>query len=253
MKKKSRKKARPAPKKKAVARRKGSSARRAPKRKAASRATKSERKNPQTPLEVALHLIANRGKRGASAYALTQAKHAKRHGQKAEAKRWKAIRSAIARVRMNPSRPSSRRSKGERNPLLGIVNPQLLKSYRVGDKCRFGDLPEALQRNALVKKAARDAADFDGVDLEDVKVEVGLAGDGDPDALTGIGGLRGIQYAKGRRAARNGLFWHKAGDHGGGKNTQAQIVAADPRTGRTILVDRRGTRAGFKSDRGLVG
>lgn len=148
------------------------------------------------------------------------------------------------------------------NPLLGVLaaaanpkpRPAKRSGPRAGQKIRFGDLTPAQKR--AYRSAALKAARFHGIPLNEVEGEFMHAPPGSPRALVKVGDLASIDYVvTDKKSRRSRVRWtHAAGDHGRGKKkTKPEVVAADPQTGRKILVSRRGTRAGFSSARGLVG
>lgn len=215
---------------------------------------KIPKKNPETPQETALHLVAKFGKRKAASLARDHEKHARSHGQRSETKRWAAIARGVDRVHVG-SRPAPAKKKPrKKNPTLAVLaNPaaSFLEKHPVGTRCRFGDLPEAtrcaIKKSAKGMRRLRAAMRFDGTPMNETLVTV-VDTPGDERCLTTVGQLEALRYKKGARSQREGRYHHDAGDHGRGKKkTRAQLVTVDDK-GRTILVAQKGTRTRFVAD-----
>lgn len=160
----------------------------------------------------------------------------------------------------------------KKNPLLGtltgIGNPrgkkrkakkQAKRSNPIGRQIRFCDLSPAMQREA--RPAAKFAADLAGVPLNEMIGEFCDAPAGTAKHVPVVGELESLAYKAQPKSARaytrdgQRILWdHKAGDHGRGQpKSTPQLVCRDMRTGKPLLVSRRGSRAGVSSRRGLLG
>lgn len=239
--------------------------RRSPKKKLKRAVRKSKRKPKKSRSVRAKKRATPKRKKARSAVGLKRSLRSAK--QKAATRRMLA---AAKKSRAKKRRPKAK--KRARNPLLGVLaNPKRKRKAkkaarksnpsRKGRLIRWKDLTPAQQRDPQARAAATFAARLAGIPLSEMVGEFCDAPPGTAKHVPVVGELESLSYKaqpRSRRAfTRNGkrIVWdHKSGDHGRGKaRSTPQLVVRDMRTGKPILVSRRGSRAGVSSSRGLLG
>lgn len=118
----------------------------------------------------------------------------------------------------------------------------------------LSELPAVVKNSESFKKSSKMFKERYGA-LPDYAISVS-APKGVPKVLAGVGQLKQLDYWAADNATNAGdwIHWyHEAGERGDGVNwTRACIVAADPYTGRILLVEPEGSDVKF-TNRGIVG
>lgn len=172
------------------------------------------------------------------------------------------VRAESEHLRKNPKRKPKKAKKaarftgkaGKKRARKARGTSSSFRGAKLGKTVRFGDLSKSMQKH--YRKAAMASARFDGIPLAEVTAEFVRVTTPAPRGLVRVGDLAAVEYVVGeKRSKRAGVTWrHKAGDHGAGKKrTRPPVLAVDPHTKAQVLVSRRGSRAGFSSERGLIG
>jgi len=159
----------------------------------------------------------------------------------------------------NPRKKKAQRKRKAKtkNPYLVVLNPEKPPAGMPQNAAEafydfFGKKP-TVQEAKDFAKAYKAYIEFHGVEPEAIeKVNVPA---GSPKYVVGVGDMENITYSVKWPSRRQKVLWdHRAGDHGKSKGkTKPVVIAADPRSGKPILAEPRGSRWHFKPSHGLMG